>query len=85
MNELDDVFELAPYESSRKEKQRLLVEHLNELKRHHRERCEPYRKVLDAFGSLFLVFGVGALGADDANDEESRWTGRQSLPSHRDQ
>ncbi len=51
MNELDDVFELAPYESSHDDKQRLLVGHFNELYRHHRERCVPYRKLLDAFGS----------------------------------
>jgi phenylacetate-coenzyme A ligase PaaK-like adenylate-forming protein len=50
MTELDDVFELAPYESVREDKRSLLIERLNELQVHHREKCEPYRKVLNAFG-----------------------------------
>ncbi|MBD3401317.1 acyl-protein synthetase [candidate division GN15 bacterium] len=47
---LDDVLATGPYSLSHDDKQQLLVEHLNRLTQHHAEQCDPYRRILQAYG-----------------------------------
>lgn len=47
---LEDFFELEPYQLNHAEKDRLMTNELLELTELHRERCEPYARMLDAIG-----------------------------------
>jgi phenylacetate-coenzyme A ligase PaaK-like adenylate-forming protein len=47
---LDELMSLAQYSLSQREKQAILTERLRELTLLHRDRCDPYRRVLSALG-----------------------------------
>lgn len=48
--DINEILEIAPYSLSKEEKRALLNERLHELTRKHYEKCEPYRKMMDAVG-----------------------------------
>lgn len=46
----EELLALGPYSLAREEKERLLTRRLTALSASHYERCEAYRRILDAFG-----------------------------------
>lgn len=50
MSDLDALLRLPPFSLSKRDKAALHAPALRELTRHHYDRCEPYRRVLDALG-----------------------------------
>ncbi|UCC43012.1 MAG: acyl-protein synthetase [Candidatus Zixiibacteriota bacterium] len=55
---MENIFSLPPYEMLSGNKQRLLVDRLNQLNVHHQKRCEPYRKIHRAWGTLGREFDM---------------------------
>lgn len=45
---IDDFYKLNPYELNKEAKEKMLTKELIELTEYHREKCEPYRNILDA-------------------------------------
>lgn len=48
--DINEILEIAPYSLGKKDKQELLNNRLHELTRFHYEVCEPYRRIMDAWG-----------------------------------
>lgn len=47
---INEILEIAPYSLDKEEKRQLLNKRLHELTRKHYEKCEPYRRMVDARG-----------------------------------
>jgi phenylacetate-coenzyme A ligase PaaK-like adenylate-forming protein len=47
---LTEILNIAPYSLDKKDKRRLLNEQLRNLTFHHYEKCESYKKMMDAYG-----------------------------------
>ena len=48
--DINEILEIAPYSLGKKDKQELLDNRLHELTRFHYSACEPYRRIMDAWG-----------------------------------
>ena len=48
MINIENTFKLEPYSLNANDKQRLLLDHLNALTKHHQQSCQSYKNFLDS-------------------------------------
>jgi phenylacetate-coenzyme A ligase PaaK-like adenylate-forming protein len=56
VTDLEQLFSLPPYSLAKREKQKMLVDHLTRLNSRHAGACEPFAKIQQAYGILGKTF-----------------------------
>ena len=50
MIDIEHIFDIGPFDLNKNKKRSLILDHINKLNSHHIAGCEPYKKILKAYG-----------------------------------